>query len=154
MHHDEWKPLLYSYIRYELNPDEEQSVREHLVACAVCSQELLQLQRMHQFIEMQRPYVVSPWFSTRLMARIQDEERSIWSGVENLSKRFLVGFALLVLLLVGVSIIQKEEPVSLYNYFAQSSSPTEQNVLTGDKELSREDILGLALSSDRSGNNR
>jgi len=152
MHHEELKQLLYGYVHNELNSEEIKKIEEHLASCPSCSGDLAELQKIRRMFGARESYVVSPWFSTQLMARICEEEASIWSGVEYLSKRFVVGFALLVLLLIGSSLLQREEPLSFHNYFAQASSPTEQTVLSGDTELSREDILNLALSGDTNEN--
>jgi anti-sigma factor RsiW len=153
MHNDELKQLLHGYVCGELTSEELQRVNEHLPSCPSCSEDVSELRRMQLMFEAREPYALSPWFSTKLMARIQAEEADSQREVESFSRRFVIGFALLVLLLVGSSLLQKEELMSFYGYFAQASSPTEQTVLSGGPELSREDILKLAFNGN-GGNNR
>ena len=151
MHNDEFKHLLHGYVRGELAREELQRVKEHLADCPVCSEDVLELQRMRTMLEARGPFALSPWFSTKLMARIVAEEAD--KRVERFSRRFVIGFALLVLLLIGSSLLQKEEMVSFYGYFAQGTSSTGQTVLSGGSELSREDILKLAFNAG-GGDNR
>ncbi len=151
MHNDELRQLLHGYVCGELTSEELQRVNEHLPSCASCSEDVSELRRMQLMFEAREPYTLSPRFSTKLMARIQAEEAN--SQVESFSRSFVIGFALLVLLLIGSSLLQREELVSFYSYFGQASSPTGQTVLSGGTELSREDILKLAFNGS-GGDNR
>ncbi len=150
MNHEEIHALLSAFIDHEVNASEETFVTEHLTLCAECRQRVNQLvtlkRNVYAAANIELPYS----FASSLGRSIHHEEELdvSWVGIEHYAQKFVLGLAMLVLLLVGLTTFRQNDesfPVERYLSGLTSDSAASQ-ILTKRSSVTRDDVLIAALS--------
>ena len=98
-------------------------VEEHLRGCSDCAQKLNEFRRTMALLDEWQVPESSPYFDTRLNARLREEmERPQWGWLGWLRKPALV-VALMLLLGVGVSLFRSGAPLNHRNSVVASAAP-------------------------------
>jgi|WetSurMetagenome_2_1015567.scaffolds.fasta_scaffold235756_1 hypothetical protein len=95
---------LFRMLDNELEAPERRALNEHLSACASCTREHRILTLPQRIAKALPPVEVSPYFYSRLRARLRDEAQPVtmWQLVVALSHRMVPALALLTLALLGI----------------------------------------------------
>lgn len=136
----------------ELTPSEREQLDSHLVQCASCARgmKLLMLpRRIARVIPILEP---SPYFYSRLKARIESEEQSvtIWQIVLGLSRQAIPVFAVITLALLTVFAYYQFQDLRGEVYWAYdriftSGEHPQRMVIADQSEITDESVL-LAIS--------
>ncbi len=82
-------------------------IQDHITGCATCAAELTEMrQTMALLDEWQAPVDTSPYFMTRLRARMLDEQAAQPAGWLQLFRRPALAVSLMVLMVVSVSLFR------------------------------------------------
>ena len=146
------RDLLFKKLDANLTPAEVEQLDSHLAHCASCAQEMKLLmlpRRIAQFIPALQP---SPYFYSRLRARIEREQQSvtIWQIVMGLSRMAIPVFAVITLALLSVfSYYQfqdlRAEVYWTYDRIFTSAEHPQRMVIADQSEITDESVL-LAIS--------
>lgn len=142
---------LSAYIDGELNTQETLEIERHLATCAPCAEELEGLRRVRALMSQKQPIKLSPFFWTRLAARLQEREReAVWFDFSYVTKRLIPAVVAVTLLIIAVSFWHKEqEPVALEPYLLDSTSPRlERAVMLGEENLTSGEVLQLTVMAE------
>lgn len=145
MRHEEIARLLSSYLDDELTEEERAVVHEHLESCEACSRRLRQLTVLTRNVRsagnLDLPYA----FAHSVLNSIhhEEEEAVSWTGLEHYAQRFVLGLALLILVLLGVTTYKQNNdllPVERYVSGVSSDSSVSQ-ILLKQGALTKEDVM-------------
>jgi anti-sigma factor RsiW len=81
-------------------------VQEHLRSCATCAQELASFRQTIALLDEWRAPLPSPYFSSRLRARVREEGSAQPAGWLAWLRRPVVAAAAMVLVAVGISLLE------------------------------------------------
>jgi anti-sigma factor RsiW len=81
-------------------------VQEHLRSCAACAQELVSFKQTMALLDEWQAPEPSPYFSSRLRARVREEASVQPSGLLAWVRRPVVAAAAMVLIGIGVSLLE------------------------------------------------
>jgi len=150
MNHREIQLQLSAFIDNELTQSEMSSVAEHLNTCSECRRRVNQLttlkRSVHAAGNIELPYA----FASSLTRSIHHNEQVAvsWLGIEHYARRFVIGLALLVLLLVGLTRYkQNEESLPGERYVSGLTSDTAvSQILTKQGAITRDDVMLAVLT--------
>ena len=150
MNHPEVYTFLSAFVDHELSASEETLVNAHIGTCAECRRrinELVTLKRnVHAAGNIELPYA----FANSLTRSIHHnaEVDGSWVGIEHYAQKFVIGLAMLVLLLIGLTTIkQNEEPFPVERYVSGlTSDSAASQILTKHGSVTREDVLIAVLT--------
>jgi anti-sigma factor RsiW len=99
------RKMISRYVDDELTPDERRDFDSHIKGCASCRNELEETGALHELFASARRFPAPYGFSTRVLANLEEKERSRAQGILGFRPFFLraaqVAFALVVMT-VGV----------------------------------------------------
>ncbi len=147
--------LLFRNLDAELAAPESRELETHLLGCDACSREkrLLAIPRkIGKALPVLQP---SPFFYTRLKARLDSENQSvtIWQIMLTLSRHLLPAFAAVTLALLSVfAYYQVREPqedtAQSYDWILQSLDRPHVMLLGGQGDVNDEVVLGTIAEDD------
>jgi anti-sigma factor RsiW len=103
--HDEIRAQLAAYSGGDLTAAERSRVEAHLSACAACRVELADLETVHRLLHTTPQEEPPPWLTTRIMARVHEQQQEKRSWLQRLfvPLRVKLPLELAALLLVSIS---------------------------------------------------
>jgi len=113
--HEDIRKLLSPYCGGDLNAAERGRVEEHLAACTACRAELADLQTAVKLIRTTPEVEPPPWLTSRIMARLREEQRTKRSWLQRLFfplqiKLPLEALAVLVVCVSGYYLSRTADP--------------------------------------------
>jgi anti-sigma factor RsiW len=95
--------LLSEYFDGCLDERRSAIVEEHLAGCSECQKALAHMQAIKQELRSRYRLRVSPFFSTRVMARLRAAEQdTIWAGLVQLLRPFILRLAAVMVIAFAV----------------------------------------------------
>jgi anti-sigma factor RsiW len=94
--------LISPYIDGELSARERDLLESHIKKCHECAGKLEELQKIHELFASAEMFKAPPGFSTRVLANIRATETRTFTGFVRILARSVEGFAVLVLIFVGI----------------------------------------------------
>ena len=134
----------------ELSPRENEQLDSHLSACASCSLEMKLLALPRNLSRMVAGLEPSPYFYSRLMARIRAESQglSVWRFIPRLSRQVLPALVGLTLMLVFVvAYLELEAPrrdaYRAYDsiFFSGDSAQSQRMFITEQAEITDDSVF-------------
>ena len=143
--------LLFPYLDGKLSDAERHSLEAHLAHCPRCREELEYTRHIQTLLARRPRETVSPYFWTRLTARLQQEipPRAVRSGLDWAFRRLVpVLGAVTVLLAILFSVIHDiaVEP-DMETYIEMWTPQEEMATLADASVLSRDEVLSLLISA-------
>jgi len=130
----EYKEQLFDVITGEATPE----VAAHFTSCRACAEELESMrQTMSLLDEWKAPEDTSPYFMTRLMARVRDESANAApaSGWMNWFRRPAFALGLAAVLVAGVALFRTGGPVNPPPVQAHSCAVTDLQFLDKNEDM-------------------
>jgi predicted anti-sigma-YlaC factor YlaD len=150
MNHEDFHVLLSAFIDHELEASEEAIVAEHLKSCSDCRMRMNQLTTLKRNIHAAGNYELPYSFASSLARSIHhgEELEVSWYGIEHYVRNFVLGLAMLVLLLIGLTTFrQSEEPLTMERYLSGlTSDSAATQILTKHGSVTRDDVAIAALT--------
>ena len=111
-------------------PEASPEVQEHLRSCAACAEELASFKQTMALLDEWRAPEPTPYFSSRLRARVREEASRQPAGWLAWLRRPVVAAAAMVLVAVGVSLLEVGNPGHDSNTIANNGEAVLHNVGT------------------------
>ncbi len=150
MNHEDLRTLLSAFIDHELDASEEAIVADHLTTCPECRVRVNQLATLGRNIRAAGNYELPFSFASSVARSIHhgEEVDVSWDGIEHYVRKFVLGLAAFVLLLIGLSTIrQSDEPITMERYLSGLTSDTAAaQILTKHGSVTRDDVVVAALT--------
>ena len=99
-------------------------VQEHLRSCAACAEELASFQQTMALLDEWQAPEPSPYFSSRLRARVRDEAAAAAAGWLAWLRRPVAAAAAMVLVAVGVGLLEMGNFSRDHNTMATNDEPS------------------------------
>jgi anti-sigma factor RsiW len=96
------RKLVSPYIDCELSVEERNLFESHINECRECAGELKELQKIHELFAGAETFKAPHGFSTRVLSNIREKETRRFEGFVHILARSVEGFAVLVLIFVGI----------------------------------------------------
>ncbi|HEY6953032.1 MAG TPA: zf-HC2 domain-containing protein [Bacteroidota bacterium] len=149
MNHNEIFLQLSAYVDHELSDAEKAVVVDHLRTCAECRKREHHLVLLKRNIRSAGDFELPYSFASSLARSIHHHEEVdvSWLGIERYAQRFVVGLAVLVLVLIGITSLRQTDesfPVERYVSGLTSDSAASQ-ILTKHGTITRDDVLFAVL---------
>jgi len=94
--------LISPYIDGELNAEEKDILELHINECGECARELEELGKIRELFAGAETFKSPYGFSTKVLANIREKETGRFRGFVHILTKSAEGFAVLVLIIVGV----------------------------------------------------
>lgn len=148
--------LLSASIDGELNSAEETTVKNHLKECGVCSQEYRNFKKLDSLLVKTRVPDQPPFFETRLLNRIREEEASmsILDEIGYLNRKAIAACFSVILLVGGIYLSGMFFPGNNGDLNTVESYLTEKILSEGeksvimDKNISENSMVSFAVYRD------
>ncbi len=147
--HKYYKQILSALIDDEVQSKERKNIENHLRECAECSTLVDELRRTKIMIHDNSKVDVTPYFLTRLHAKL-DQPQTFFDPVAELAKRWIPVFSvILVILFVSLMFQKNETNLISDDYYLSQRTPAEQRMLIQKKDFSKDEVLMAAMSAER-----
>jgi predicted anti-sigma-YlaC factor YlaD len=150
MSHEDIRSLLSAFIDHELEASEEAIVVEHIKSCSDCRIRMNHMVTLKRNVHAAGNYELPYLFASALTRSIHREEEVevSWDGIEHYVQKFVLGLAMFVLLLIGLTTFrQSDEPVSVDRYLSGlSSDSAAAQILTKHGSVTRDDVVIAAFT--------
>ncbi len=150
MNHQEIRALLSAFVDRELDTAEQTLVAEHLASCSECRLWMDQIVTLKRNVHAAGNYELSYAFASSLARSIHHNEdvEVSWTGIEHYVEKFVLGLAMLVLLLVGLTMFRQNEDVFPMERYVSglSTDSAASQILTKHGSVTRDDVLIAVLT--------
>jgi anti-sigma factor RsiW len=94
---------LSAYQDRELEPKEQEQVRNHLLSCRACREQFAELERVWKIVGQFEEILPDPWFYRRMVGKIKEpRERSLLPGVQWVFQKLRAPAIASIILLIGI----------------------------------------------------
>ena len=150
MNHNEIRLLLSAFVDGEVTAQERDLVEQHVAGCTECQTQLDQMRTLkhavHAAGDIELPYS----FANEVVRSLHhDEEATVsWTGIEHLAVRFVLGLAVLVLLMVGITSYRQSPDVLPMERYVSGLNPDSAaySLLTKQGNITRDDVMYAVLT--------
>lgn len=151
LRHRKYQILISALVDGELSGNERYELEEHLSRCADCARLLRDFRLTEEMGVSGKPFLVNPFYLTRLRAVLDKTLAVSWGASEIEAKLFAPLLVLLVLTLVFLfSIAEKPKVTSSEDYLIGGRRTlVEQQLLSHPGRVSQDEVLLLTISSQR-----
>jgi len=142
---------LFRKLDAELTPSETQQLDSHLSQCASCAREMRLLMLPRRVAQVMPALELSPYFYSRLKARLKNEEQgvTIWQIILSLSREAIPIFAVITLALLSIFTYYQFRDLRAEVYWTYdrifTSDHPQRMVIADQSEITDESVL-LAIS--------
>ena len=150
MNHEEIQSWLSAFVDDELEDPAKAVVAEHIKSCLACRVRVSQLVTLKRNIRAAGNYELPFSFASTVARSVRhgEELEVSWDGIEHFVQKFVVGLAMLVLLLIALTTFRtNEEPVPMERYLSGLASDTAAaQILTKHGTVTRDDVVIAAFT--------
>ncbi len=150
MNHEEIRTMLSAFVDHELNASDEALVAEHLKTCSDCQRWSKQYLALKHNVRAAGNFELPYAFANSVTRSIyhNEEVNGSWVGIEHYVEKFVMGLAMVVLLVVGLTMFRQPDdtlPIERYVSGLTSDSAASQ-ILTKRSSVTRDDLFVAALT--------
>lgn len=149
MTHRTVRRLLSARLDGEGDPAQDSRVQMHLETCQACRVYEDDLKTLRGDLRSVAPVVLGKEFLSEVLrqTRTKQEQYRLWTPVELVARRFVVGLAAAVFAFVTIAmIVRPDEPVVIEPYLAGETNDSSSVSLLARDVISNDDLL-LAVAS-------
>lgn len=151
LQHRKYQVLISALVDGELKNEERRELEEHVGECTKCEGMLRDFRSLREVGTGAKPYLIDPFYLTRLRAALDKPPAISWRASEIEAKLFGPLFAILLLSLVFLlTMTERRGAAASEEYlFGGRRTLVEQQLLSRPGQVSKDEVLLLTVSTQR-----